>query len=530
MLEDTVYKALEAVVGERNITCAPAILDTYAFQWCYEIEKAQRGEEPSRFGERPAAVLLPATTEEVQRIVKLCNEHSIAFKAYSTGMGPWAGVSVPRSVQIDLRRMNRIIEVDDKNLYAVIEPYVTNSELQAELFKYGLMHHAQGAGPQTSPLASHTSFVGPGFTSPYTGFSGRNLLGCEWVTPEGDIIRLGSYDHTGKWFSGDGPGFSLRGVIRGWMGAYGGLGVFTKAAIKLYSFPAPSDWKWETAGTVPHYDWKMPPYWKLYVLNFQNWDDFEGAFYEINDHDAIMMATSSSTEGLAALFTDTKMEALEAIFGGLLVRTRRFFAVLIAAHTEREYSYRTKLIDAIMKKHNGEDLIEEGLISPRPSHYAESIRNMLGGHAFRFSNCFQSTHGGMDTVALAVKLAKVNQPIKNKYIEQGVIGDDRGEGIWITGYESGHMAHLEVPTVYDAASKESCLGYAAYQDECNQVDLDQALGMPFFVVGDQIHNMYGKRTMNYPKWLRGIKAAFDPNEVGDSSHYISAGKDTKKEE
>ncbi|MFX0055690.1 MAG: hypothetical protein ACFFAD_12260, partial [Candidatus Hermodarchaeota archaeon] len=68
MLEDKVYNALEQVVGGPNITRAPAILDTYAFQWCFEVESAQRGEEPSRFGTRPDAVVLPKTTEEVQSI------------------------------------------------------------------------------------------------------------------------------------------------------------------------------------------------------------------------------------------------------------------------------------------------------------------------------------------------------------------------------------------------------------------------------------------------------------------------------
>lgn len=119
MLEDSVYAKFRDVVGERFITRTPAILDTYAFQWCYEIESVQRGEAPSRFGIRPGAVILPETTEEVQAIVKICNDHDVKFKPFSTGMGPWAGVSHPRSIQIDLRRMNRIIEIDSKNMYAV---------------------------------------------------------------------------------------------------------------------------------------------------------------------------------------------------------------------------------------------------------------------------------------------------------------------------------------------------------------------------------------------------------------------------
>ena len=139
MLEKKVYEAFTKIVGERHISQDLAVMDTYAFQWCNEIESAQRGEEPQRFGVRPLAVVLPESTEQVQSIVKLCNEHDVTFKAFCTGMGPWAGVSDPRAIQIDLRRMNRIIEVDEKNMYAVIEPYVTNAELQSELFEFGLM-------------------------------------------------------------------------------------------------------------------------------------------------------------------------------------------------------------------------------------------------------------------------------------------------------------------------------------------------------------------------------------------------------
>lgn len=522
MLEEKIYTALKSIVSPENISRDPAILDTYAFQWCCEVENTLKGREPSRFGQRPEAVVLPGSTEEVQAIVKLCNEHDVKFKALSTGQGAWAGVTVPRAIQIDLRRMNRILEINAENRYAVIEPYVTNAQLQAELVKYGLIHNAQGGGPQTSPLASHTSFVGPSFTSSHTGYSGRNLLGAEWVLPTGDIVRTGSFNYSGEWFSGDGPAFSLRGVFRGGYGAYGGLGVFTKCAIRLFSLPVPKDWKWEIKGTVPDYEWNLPPYWKMFVLNFADWDIFTEAFYEVNDQDMSMMAMASSAEGLATMFTNTREAALEAIFAGLLVKAQRYFVVMVAAHTEREFDYRTKFLQAILKKYGGQDLIEEGVVTAQPMHYAEGMRNSLGNHAFRFTSCFQSTHGGLDTIAMSVKIGIVNQPIKQKYIEKHVIGDDRGEGIWITGYEGGHMAHLEVPTVYDPSSPESCRGYAYYQDECNKADIANALGIPFFIVGDAFHDSYGPNVMDYPRWLRKIKATFDPKGVSDSGHYVSA--------
>jgi len=527
MLEDETYDSLRKIVGEENITRDPGILDTYAFQWGEELRKVKSGQKPERFGQRPLAVVLPASTEEVQAIVRLCNKQGLKFKALSTGLGRWAGVSSDHSIQIDLRRMNHILEIDAKNMYAVIEPYVTNAELQSELFKYGLMHHAQGAGPQTSPLASHTSFVGPGFTSPHTGFSGRNVLGVEWVLPDGEILRLGSFDHNGKWFTGDGPGLSLRGVMRGWLGAYGGLGIFTKCAIRLFSWPAQKDWKWRTGGTIPNYEWDIPLYWRMYVLNFENWETFEKAYYEISDRELAMVATTSAPEGLAVLFTNTKTEAINAILGGLLSKIKKYIVVLVAAHTPREFEFRTRLTKAITEKYGGKDLVEAGVVKPRPMHYGETIRNMLGAHAFRFSNCFQSTHGGMDTISMAVKIAQLNKPLKQKYIKKHAIGDDKGDGIWMTGYEGGHMAHQEAPTVYSSTSQESCLGYTEYHDESNKMDLEQALGTPFFIVGDELHDTYADRTMNYPSWLRKIKAAFDPKGASDEGYYVK-GMEKKK--
>ena len=68
------------------------------------------------------AVILPQTTEEIQRIVKLCNKFKIQYKASSTGWGSYNDATAPGCIKLDLRRMNRIIEFNEKNMYAVVEP------------------------------------------------------------------------------------------------------------------------------------------------------------------------------------------------------------------------------------------------------------------------------------------------------------------------------------------------------------------------------------------------------------------------
>ena len=110
-LKKEVYKEFECVVGEENICNDPAIIPAY-------------------YNNKFAAVILPGNTAEVQAVVKLCNKHKLHFAVVSTG---WMGMFPPDTILLDLRRMNRIIEINEKNMYAVVEPYVISSQLQAEV-------------------------------------------------------------------------------------------------------------------------------------------------------------------------------------------------------------------------------------------------------------------------------------------------------------------------------------------------------------------------------------------------------------
>ena len=93
---------------------------------------------------------------------------------------------------LDLRRMNRILEIDEKNMFAVIEPYVIAAQLQAEAMKVGLNCNMIGAGASCSPLAQSTSIGGHGPASLYMGHASEVLLALEWVMPDGEILRTGS--------------------------------------------------------------------------------------------------------------------------------------------------------------------------------------------------------------------------------------------------------------------------------------------------------------------------------------------------
>jgi len=161
-LSKDIYKAFEDVVGVENICDDPAIMPAY--------HSAELG-----------AVILPKNTAEVQAIVKLCNKYKLQFRPVCTG---WTGMFPKGIIYLDLRRMNRIIEINEKNMYAVVEPYVISAQLRAEIMKRGLNLNIKGAGSNCSALLR-----GHGHMDQTTGGDDRNHLAVEWVTPEGDIVR-----------------------------------------------------------------------------------------------------------------------------------------------------------------------------------------------------------------------------------------------------------------------------------------------------------------------------------------------------
>jgi len=195
--------------------------------------------------------------------------------------------------------------------------------------------------------------------------------------------------------------------------------------------------------------------------------------------------------------------------------------VLIAARTKREFEYKQKVMSNIIDDFKLENVIGSKY-TPNSLFYAEALRSNLGLHGFIATGGFQSSKGQCDTVKVCLKTTKMSIPLKKRYIKKGVIGNDFGEGVWITSYESGHYFHIESPTMFDQTDEKSVTGMAENMEENYQFDLLKHLGAPFFVEGDKMHNLFGPEMMNYHKWLRKIKKAFDPNGIADSGFYISA--------
>ena len=127
----------------------PALTTAYSYMWLLLSTHAQSG----RY--RPAAVVLPESTEEVQAIIKIANRLGFTYIPVGTNLLPPTIPVRPDTIIIDPKRMDRIIELDEKNMYAIVEPFVTYAQLQAEGHKVGLSITTPEAGSQVSVMANN---------------------------------------------------------------------------------------------------------------------------------------------------------------------------------------------------------------------------------------------------------------------------------------------------------------------------------------------------------------------------------------
>ena len=527
VLDEKIVAEFKEALGRENFTAKLVDTEIYAYNWSVETLNVDFGREVSPFFIRPIAVALPSNTEEVQKVIKLCNKHNLRFKAQSTGFGPWNCVSKDNVVVVDLRRMNQIVKIDKENMYAVVEPYVSGAQLQVEVMKVGLNCHMPGAGPQVSCLASATSMAGSGFTSSSTGYSERNVLGVEWVLPTGELVRLGSMGmkENADWYTGDGPGPSLRGIMRGYVGAKSGLGIFCRVAVKLY--PYPCDTKWKVTKYSPDYEFEIPDFMKYYVVDYKSYDALEIAMNRINEEEICFAIFHNSAFAVGVIFTNAKhfIKGMMKSFG-----LKRPLVILITANTKREFDYKKKVMGALIKETNGRDVSKltlSGKLVPNSIAYAEILRSLLGFHAFIAGTTFQSAMGGCDTFSMCINMMKKNLPLKKEYSKKlKVIVNDGGHGVWSTSFEHGQYYHSELPAMF-AKTEKSSRGMSEYMQKVNTLALTEHLGIPFFIIGDEMHEWFGPQVFNYQVWLRKIKEAFDPNNTADPGFYISSKLEKK---
>ena len=214
---DFVYR-LREIVGDERVLDDPDTIERYSCD-----------ETPELYS-MPDLVVLPETSDEVAEVVKLCYENEVPITPRGAGTGV-AGGAVPilGGVVVSLEKMKDIIEVDEKNLIARVQPGIITGEFQRKIESIGLYYPPDPASVDSCSLGGNVATSAGGMKAFKYGTTKNFVYGLEVVLPEGEKVRLG-----GKMIK-DVAGYDLKSLI---IGSEGTLGIITEVMVKLVPKPS----------------------------------------------------------------------------------------------------------------------------------------------------------------------------------------------------------------------------------------------------------------------------------------------------
>lgn len=177
----------------------------------------------------PDVVVFPGNTEEVSLLLKWCNAHNIPIAPRGAGTGLSGGaLPIEKGISLSLKRFNKIIEIDERNLQATVEPGVINQVFQEAVQEKGLFYPPDPASKGSCSLGGNWAENAGGPKAVKYGVTNEYLLNMEVVLPSGDVIW------TGANVLKNATGYNLTQLIAG---SEGTLGVITKGVVKLRPYP-----------------------------------------------------------------------------------------------------------------------------------------------------------------------------------------------------------------------------------------------------------------------------------------------------
>ena len=268
----------------------------------------------------PDAVVFPKNEEEVSEILKYCNENDIKIVPRGAGSG-FTGGALPVNGGIILaveKYMNKIIEIDEKDMVAVVQPGVINAHLQKEVEKRGLFYPPDPASMDYTTLGGNVAENAGGMRAAKYGLTKDYVMSLKAVLPNGDIIRAGK--RTIK----DVAGYNVAGIL---IASEGTLAVITEITLKLLPKP------------------KLK---KTYMGIFENVEDAMSAVYKSLANGAMPVAM----EFLDSLVVKAVREKLGVDLpewaGALLVGD-------VDGNVEEEINYQLKILEDSFKQEGAKE-------------------------------------------------------------------------------------------------------------------------------------------------------------------------------
>ena len=216
-IDDNILLNIINILGKENVCIEKEELEDYSHDETEDLKFY------------PEVVVKPINSKEISKLVKLCNKNNIPITPRGAGTGLSGGaLPVKGGILLSVERMNKIIEIDERNLQATVEPGVINQFFQDELKKKNLFYPPDPASKGSCFLGGNVAENAGGPKALKYGVTKDYVLNLEIVLPNGDIIE------TGANVLKNATGYNLTQLI---VGSEGTLGIITKIVFKVISLP-----------------------------------------------------------------------------------------------------------------------------------------------------------------------------------------------------------------------------------------------------------------------------------------------------
>ena len=503
-----IYDEMVNILGADHVNDDPAVLQAYSRDF-YAASVMRRNEGIPEF------IVLPGSTEDMQQLTRLANRYKVPFTVVGSGfLFIFVGAAKPYWCLIDTKRMNQV-EIDEKNMYAVIEPYVTHAQLQAEAIKRGLYNGTPEAGSQACSLANHV-FQGVQGTAYRTGYASRNVLGVEWVLPNGEILRTGSLATPGEgYWWGEGPGADARAVLRAAAGHLGTLGVITKLAVKLYPWPGPP--VFPTEGVAPQKKSVLPlERFKWYLFTYPTFEQSIEAMREIGKSEI-----GGMLHRWPPVYFDWWWAKSKEEYWGTWIdeywqkNVQNCVSVCLWGFaSEKQVTYEEKVLKQIIEETGGKLIPDEVYEKWVPYTANNWIRDTNGCRMMRPSGSFSTNVITYDTLDDCSRSFALGWPIADKYTPP-ILDSEHSD--WVLAYDLCHFASAEIDFPHEKTD-EACKASVKSATETIFTDLKE--GVVEFTTCVAPANRVGPAYANYHLVLAKIKKGLDPNNVANPTRLI----------
>jgi len=455
-IKEKALEELQRIVGAEFVSNASADLYIYS--------QDMTENEPHW----PDFVVMPESVAHVQEILRLANRERIPVTLFVAGANI-GGLTIPLKggISLDLKRMNRVVDVNEIEMYAVLEPGVTFGHLKAYLTKnHPQLTYSYPLAPPYTSVMCNALLMGMGDLGVRYGIASDMINGLEVVLPTGEVVKVGSCAVSDSWF-GRAPLPDVAGLFIGWQGA---TGVVTKIAVQLWPRP-----KYVQAANITTYDMGATFRFTRRIVRMRILDEIF-----INPYDTMKVLVARNTGPFQRLPGEPEFVVMTAL----------------SANSENELKAKLALRDEVIKEEFRDSKVE---VTPW-----EQTDYPLRGHIE------VPGPGGLTWVGTYGPPSRWEEAMAKAYKIMDKYGFPRI--VFIRPLREGHFSMFRPIVPFNKANAEEIERVRQCMGELTAMALEMGF-VPYKAPDWSVKMMAQRADPNWVELLRRVKKVLDPNDI-----------------